>query len=217
MTRKSLINFKRDEGVKEDFKTGKVTYKTKSGQKRKYVEISCREGHTVNVREDTLALRKVCCSCSKKYRKTPEYNCVDGMLQRCYNPNNERYENYGGRGVKVCDRWREWGYFGVKNFLEDMGKRPEGMTLDRIDVNGNYEPSNCRWANYSVQGYNQTTRKTNSSGRTGVSWDKSRGKWVARITKYGKDIPLGRFDGFEEAVLAREVAECKYFGEVKNV
>lgn len=73
------------------------------------------------------------------------------MLSRCYTETNDRYADYGGRGITVCDRWREDFY----NFLEDMGERPEGMTLDRIEVNGNYEKDNCRWASVYTQNLNK--------------------------------------------------------------
>lgn len=74
----------------------------------------------------------------------------DSMRQRCRNPDNKDFANYGGRGISVCDRWNEF-----QTFLADMGERPSGMTLDRIDVNGNYEPSNCRWATPKAQSRNK--------------------------------------------------------------
>jgi len=76
------------------------------------------------------------------------------MNSRCSNPNATHYQYYGGRGIAVCDRWR--GDF--QAFLADMGERPEGRTLDRIDVDGNYEPSNCRWATPVEQAANKRPR-----------------------------------------------------------
>ncbi len=72
------------------------------------------------------------------------------MKTRCFNPRHKNYGHYGGRGIVVCKRWMKF-----ENFLKDMGKRPENRTLDRINVNGNYTPSNCRWATSQEQGWNK--------------------------------------------------------------
>ena len=83
---------------------------------------------------------------------TPTYKSWTAMKSRCLNPNTTAYQNYGGRGIKICDEWMNF-----ENFLKDMGEKPKGKTLDRIDFNGNYEPSNCRWA--SIQEQNRNTRQ----------------------------------------------------------
>jgi hypothetical protein len=73
------------------------------------------------------------------------------MLQRCLNPNATKFNNYGGRGITVCERWRSF-----ENFLEDIGDPPSSnLSIDRIDVNGNYEPGNCRWATTVQQRHNR--------------------------------------------------------------
>lgn len=84
-------------------------------------------------------------------RKTPTYETWRGIKMRCDMPNNVAYHRYGGRGIKLCDRWRDFA-----KFVEDMGERPKGTTLDRIDVDGDYEPANCRWADHRTQSRNQS-------------------------------------------------------------
>jgi len=73
------------------------------------------------------------------------------MKQRCYNPNNSRFQSYGARGITVCERWLN----SFANFLADMGERPPGLTLDRKDTNGNYSPDNCVWSDRRTQDHNR--------------------------------------------------------------
>ncbi len=86
---------------------------------------------------------------------TKLYRTWESIITRCYNKKQKQYKDWGGRGITVCDRWR----YSYVNFRSDMGPKPEGLTLDRIDNDGNYEPSNCRWATYLVQNNNQRLRK----------------------------------------------------------
>jgi ribosomal protein L15 len=84
---------------------------------------------------------------------TQTHNSWRDMLARCYQPGNPSYSSYGGRGITVCDRWKQF-----EQFLADMGERPAGTTLDRINVDGMYEPANCRWATPKEQTANRRPR-----------------------------------------------------------
>jgi hypothetical protein len=107
------------------------------------------------------------------------------MKQRCDNPNSNRYSRYGGRGITYDPKWETFA-----GFLEDMGERPEGTSLDRINNDGNYEASNCRWVNRSVQ-------SLNTRGK-GVD-QRPNGRWRAKICVHRKQYCLGTFDTEEES------------------
>ena len=131
------------------------------------------------------------------------YDTWKGMTQRCYNKKSQSYPRYGGRGIKVCDEWRD-----VKNFVkwaeETFDNNSEGLTLDRIDNDKGYSPDNCRWADKTTQSINRRKQKNNTSGYVGVMWKPNRNKWVASVKSKGKNIHLGCFTDKMEAVKARD-------------
>ena len=129
----------------------------------------------------------VSCGCYKRkmasLRKSTHRETVNGqskeyrswcyMKTRCYNKNRVDYKFYGGRGIEVCERWKS----SFENFLEDMGRCPEGLTLDRINSNGNYSPSNCRWATWETQ--HRNTRSSIWIEKDGVR--KNRSEWIRTL------------------------------------
>lgn len=150
----------------------------------------------------------ISCGCqSDRYRNPhgltthPLYKIWNGMKARCYNTKHISYENYGGRGIQVCGRWLE-----VANFIEDMyPSYQEGLSLDRVDVSGNYCPENCRWSTREIQQRNtRDIIKTNTSGFRGVSWSKADNTWISQIKVEGKTIYLGSFKTALEAAKAYE-------------
>lgn len=146
---------------------------------------------------------------SGHYNKTPKrivYTAWRNMIQRCYNPNAHYYERYGGRGIKVCERWLS--VSGLKNFKNDMGEKPTPKhTLERVNNDGNYSPENCIWATPTQQNFNKHLQSNNISGVAGVGWLSNRNKWRSRITINGIEHNLGLFLTKEDAVLARKKAE----------
>lgn len=130
----------------------------------------------------------------RRHTLTSSYNT---MIQRCYNPNNEQYKDYGGRGIKVCSRWlpKQAEAKGFWNFTEDMGKRPsQRHSLDRIDNNKNYMPSNCKWSTPEEQARNRRNNiliTYNGVTRVAKDWSKELNIPMSTIVwRYHNNLPV---------------------------
>ncbi|WP_439606849.1 hypothetical protein [Hydrogenophaga sp.] len=135
---------------------------TPCGSKKAYWVCACECGTQDQVRAEHLKTgRSVSCGCWKAEaaaaqklthggRRTPLYEVWTQMIQRCENPNNKRFADWGGRGIKVCERWHDFAAF-----RSDMGDPPRGHSIDRRNNDGHYEPGNCRWATPKQQAANK--------------------------------------------------------------
>jgi hypothetical protein len=142
--------------------------------------------------------------------ETPTYITYKAMKARCSNSSFIDWDRYGGDGVTICERWLH----SFENFIEDMGERPAGCSLNRIKGSKLYSKDTCEWATLSVQSYDTKIKSTNTSGRTGVGF--YNGKWTASIGFQNERRHLGRFITKEEAIKARELAEMELYGFTKK-
>lgn len=168
-----------------------------SGYCRKHYSRNKRNGHLEVTRTHEIHGKQ----------NTPEYQIWWQMKNRCRNINHKHYRHYGGRGIKVCDRWLN----SFQAFIDDMGEKPPKHSLDRRDNDGNYEPNNCRWATSTQQVLNRRPIK-NTSGYIGVSWVKSRRRWSAIVTKNYKAHCFGYFSNISDAVAARDKGAFELHG-----
>jgi hypothetical protein len=143
------------------------------------------------------------------------HKAYKGVKTRCFNPNSVQYENYGGRGITMCEEWKS----DFKKFYEWAMKNgwEEGLHLDRIDNDGNYEPNNCRFVEPKENNAigRQRKRKDNTSGWVGVYKTHSN-RWMAGIQINKKPYYIGTYETVEEAVMARINYEILHLGEQKT-
>jgi hypothetical protein len=138
---------------------------------------------------------------AKRGKKCATYQCWCDMKKRCQNPAATGYENYGGRGIKVCERWQSF-----ENFLVDMGECPPGMMLERQHNDKGYYKDNCTWATRKEQNRNKRPYKNSTSGVTGVARNRTKGYeyWTAWGSVDGRTVRLYHGKDFNEAVHARK-------------
>ena len=162
---------------------------------------------------DLVTGNSVSCGCYLKEKitkhggwKKASYNTWRSMLRRCNNPSDKDYPRWGGRGIKVCPQWGDY-----LKFAEDMGEPNGDETLDRVDVNGDYTPENCRWAGVTTQNRNVRVRANSKTGVTGVSKTVA-GTYMAKVTVKTKSFYSKCFNTLEEAVAARKELEQIHWG-----
>lgn len=147
------------------------------------------------------------------------YKTWENMLQRCSNPNSSNYMNYGGRGIQVDERWKEYINFKADMFdaYQESAKQhgEKNITIDRINNEGNYETNNCRWSTKAEQALNRRRRSDNTSGYTGVNHDKRRNKWVTNISIDGKQKQIGSYADIDKAVRIRRAYEAYYYNTIQ--
>lgn len=184
----------------------------------KYSLVECNCGNRVEIQNTRIKKQKYCIKCLRNasithgLTETPTYKIWTGIRSRCNNPKVKHYNSYGGRGIKICKRWDKF-----ENFLKDMGERPEGLTIERINNDKGYYPKNCKWATYKEQASNK--RKTIRVKRSLVG-ELSKQNNIKVATLYSRirhnidDLTSKRYYKVPTALLLEKLQENKTQKEV---
>jgi hypothetical protein len=197
-----------------DKKFGKLTA-IKYLRNRKWLCL-CECGNTTEIFTQNLTRDHTkSCGCFRvqtmsthgKY-KTRIYGIYNAMISRCHRPNATEYERYGGRGICVCEEWKnDFMSFYSWSMLNGYTDK---LTIDRKNNDIGYNPNNCRWTSNFTQQQNKTKSIRNTSGFKGVHWHSQTKKWRARITVNYKSISLGTYSDIKDAINSRIEGENKY-------
>lgn len=197
-----------------------VVHVSSGGREYRAAMCACECGSTKTVPLSSLVTGNTrSCGCflseststrSTKHSKygTPTYYAWSAMIQRCTNPKNPGYKNYGGRGISIDPAWLDF-----EVFYTDMGDPPPGLSLDREDNDGAYNKHNCRWADRTTQSRNQRSQVGTKSGFRGVSPCTQTGKWKVRIRAGNLSVWGGRFSSLEDAIKKRDELEQTHWSD----
>lgn len=191
-----------------------------NGRERRKVLCSCDCGNTAEVMlENLYAGYSKSCGCEQErsrfvhgMSKTAFRECHVNMKARCDNENHPSYPNYGARGITYCDKWAT-----MLGFMEDMLEGySDGMSIDRVDVNGDYCKENCRWTDMGVQGHNKRKKEGCLFEEKGVHLNINQTRYVAQICTRGESFYLATFDSLADAAKAYDDASLNMFGDRPN-
>lgn len=189
------------------------------GKRRFLVRCICGKEKEVDLC-NLLNKSTVSCGCikAKKHNmsNTRIYHIWQGMRYRCYTKTCSTYKNYGAKGIKVCDEWRnsfaKFYKWSIKNNYND------NLTIDRINPKGDYEPNNCRWVDWNTQSNNKELLSTNTSGYVGLSWSNKYKKWICNISLNNKSKRIGAYNTQKEGIEARnKFIEDNHLPHKKNI